>query len=307
MPHLKTLDDLGPSLPVGIEGPAGDRLLDYSFRPWRTSTELAVSKVRDRERTLTPAQTVSVVLAHLLRTWGGLDFDRLTEGERRLALARAYAADVYVAWVQLRRQVLGNEYEQRVTCGFCRHAFVYAVDLGSLEVRALDSDEEVSRPALLRDGLLYQGQERRVLTLRPVAWATYEGMAATFDVARLKLGVLAGAIWGIEGADRNPVRLVPEQIDLTKRDLEALVRAIDDEEPGPNLALDLACPSCGTPIRQALSWVYDPFFSARASGTGPRPTPSGKSCSSSPTRFPEPDSTSMPAPPRTDGTTSGCS
>lgn len=292
-----TMGERGDLLPVGMSGtPDGPRMRDVSFRNWTARDEKAVGAYRDKDRTLNPAQFATRVLAHFLRRFGPWDFDSMTEPERINAVRTAWGADVFHAWVQLRRRALGDDLAMSLTCGFCKFEIPeYRVDLSTMEVDVLGDDEGLERTVPLRDGFEFRGEVRKAPVLNPIRWSTYEGFKSFGDGAlntgELKAGVILGSIVGVEGL-KGALVLPDNAVDeIGKFDLELLVREINAGQPGPDLSIEVPCPKCGSQIRRSVSWVYDSFFSMGGSSRSEPPTKSGENCSSSPTPSPGSPST----------------
>lgn len=268
-----TVSALAGRLPVGAVLPSGERCRTYAFKPWRTSDELELGKLRDKNRAMPVGEFASHVLAHFLTEWCGQPVAGLQPHERRLIVSRAWAGDFYAAWFALRQLALGNDLDMRIVCSLCRTGFDYTVDLGSIEAEEVEDGEELRQAFALRDGFEFRGSPRRVLTLEPLRWATYESLGEDgLNTGALKTSLIAGSVVGVDGIDGD-VKLSSAQLDLTKYDLESLTARINKRQPGPSLAIETGCPKCNAPITRSLSWVYDSFFSARDSGPGGASTP----------------------------------
>lgn len=261
-----TFGERGDLLSFGI--PAGDAHgRTFAFKPWRTADEKAVGAIRDRNRGITPAAFASEAMAHFLTEWGGVDFTKLSIGERRLYLARGYAGDVFQTWIQLRRSAMGDSFDMQLECRSCRTEFVYTADLASLELNVADDGEDLRQQVALLDGFDWRGEDVREVTIAPLRWSLYETQTASINTGMLKVRAAAQAICGING--KPLASPLPESaLDLTKRDLEAIASALDADTLGPQLAIEEFCPHCGSRVRQSLSWTYDAFFSGKASGRG---------------------------------------
>lgn len=274
-PRKTTLVDLGYQLAAGVDAGAGQpRERGFAFAPWRSKDERILGSLRDRNRAMTPGVFASEVLGHFLTLWGAQDLRDMSAPQRRLLLSRAYAGDVYTAWFQLRREVLGDDFDMEITC-LCRHAFPYAVDLGTVEVKVVLDGDTLAQPFALRDGVEYRGTTSHVATIKPLRWDVYEGLGPStgMNMGAVKSRFAAGAIVGLSGLDvPGEVHLPADALDLSKRDLEGLAAAIDKMQPGPDLSVDVDCPQCGTRCLRALPWTYDSFFSVRASSPGGPPT-----------------------------------
>jgi hypothetical protein len=278
--RITTIADLGMMLPVGVEvdGQAG-RSRELAFKGWDTTDEIAIGAIRDRNRAMGHGGFATEVLAHFLAKWGAHDFSVLKPAERILILKRSWAADFYFAWFQLRREVLGNDLDLSLTCPLCRFKFPYTVDLSTVEVFVIDDDEVVEWPLSLRDGIDYAGASRKLVTMAPLRWHVHESSVKTSDgalnVGAIKLDVIRGSIVGVDGsADRI---VLPPSVKISKYDIEAISNEIQEQQPGPDLSIEPACPECGTTFPRTITWIYDSFFSVEASSRGRPATRPGRS------------------------------
>ena len=267
-----TLSELGFELPVGTEPATGAdvRGRAFAFKSWRASDERVVGAMRDKDRSMTQGSYVAAVLAHFLTEWGHHDFASMDAKSRRLVLNQSFAADVFAAWMQLRRQVLGDECTIDVACTACRAQFGYDVQLGTVEVRTLPDGTRTASPFSLRDGFEWRGELRKAGILRPVRWAVYESLGkggGSINVGEMKLALLASAVSGLAGVE-GALHLPSAALDLTKYDLETLTLQVDETQPGPDLSIEDKCPECGTDFRRTMPWTYDAFFSVRSSSRG---------------------------------------
>lgn len=261
-----TLAERGNVLSHGLAA-GGQHVRGFAFKPWRTKDEKAVCEVRDKNRAITAAAFASEVLAHFLTEWCGVAFGPLKQSERRLHLAQALAGDVLHAWIQLRRQALGDDFEVPLSCRSCRTEFAYEIDLSTMEVNVAADGENLRRKVELRDGFEWRGQDVREVTVQPLRWTVYEGLNASLNTGTLKVRSIASAICELDG--QPLLAPLPEHaLDLTKWDLESVAATIENENLGPDLAIEDFCPQCGAKVRQSFPWTYDLFFSKTASGGG---------------------------------------
>lgn len=262
----QTLGERGDLLPHGVPA-GGEHARNFAFKPWRTSDEKEVCAVRDRNRAMTPASFASEAMAHFLTEYAGVDFSKLSKAERRLQLARAYGGDVFYAWIQLRRQAVGDDFSLQLECRMCRTEFTYVVDLSTMEANVAADGEDLRREVELQDGFTWRGEDVRKVTLTPLRWTFYEGLTASLNTGSMKVRALTMAACALNGKDLA-APLPESALDLTKRDLEKLSATLDGENLGPDLAIEEFCPQCGHRVRQSFPWTYDSFFSVKASGPG---------------------------------------
>jgi hypothetical protein len=266
------LQDLGDNLPVGVAVPGAPVGRAVAYKAWRAKDEREIGALRDGNRSMTPGVFASEVLAHFLTCYGGQDVSGLSRPQRRLLLSRSWAGDVYAAWFNLRRMVLGNDFDMEIVC-VCKRAFAYTVDLGTVDTHVVDDGAILTRAVVLQDGLEYQGRLHHVATIKPVRWDVYEAMGAggAANLGEIKLRLAANALVGLDGVTQpggGDLRIPWDALDLSKRDLETLVATVDQWQPGPDLSVEVGCPYCGHNNRRAIPWTYDSFFSQRASSPG---------------------------------------
>lgn len=260
-------------LPIGVVSSGGARARAFDFKEWKGKDERAIGEEREANRDMTPGELVTVVLAHFLSRWGdNAQFQALNKGERKLAISQSFAADVYHAWIQLRRRVLGDNLPLNVECPFCRRSFSYGVRLGTIEEEILPDGKPLEWPVALEDGVQFHGALRKVLTMAPLRWYPYEAMGrggAGF-VADSRINLLSGSIVGLDGV-KGAVSLPLEVLDeMSKRDFETASAEVDSRQPGPAFSVEVPCPSpiCKRTMYRLIPWVYDSFFSMRGSSRG---------------------------------------
>ena len=104
------------------------------------------------------------------------------------------------------------------------------------------------------------------LTLQPNRWMMFEEMArkavAEGDTGVVSVDLIRDAIVAINGEPEKRALIATDLDDMTKRDIEALAKQIDDRELGPDLSIAETCPRCGLQFRTSLDWGYASFFSA---------------------------------------------
>lgn len=269
-----TLGDLGNRMSVGLDVPSGSRPVEFGFRAWTTQDDLSIGKERADHQAMNPATLVDRILARMLTHWGPHDFQGMGEAERGLHLSRARAADVFTAWAQLRRATLGNSLPEQIRCRGCRTTFVYDIDLSTLECEVLEEGDFLHSEVDLFDGLTAEDRTgshvHQSVVLQPVRWEVYRGLQMK-DLASAKQKIIAASVVGSGlGDDDQPherLYLTPEfhGVTLSKQDLELLSDAIDQGAFGPRLRIEPTCPTCGFVTVESISWVYDSFFSVRAS------------------------------------------
>jgi len=275
-----TLAELGNHMAIGLETPAGPRPTQFAFRPWGTQDDLAIGKERADNPAMNPAELLDRILARMLTQWGTHDFTSCGEGEKMLILSRSWSADLFTAWAQLRRATCGASMPEQIRCRGCRKTYGYDIDLDTLEVDVLDEDDFVHHEVDLFDGLVVPGKSgtknrHTTVTIAPIRWEVYRTLQMK-DLASAKQKLVGASVVGAGlGDDDRPLEsfwLAPELqgVELSKKDLEMLSDDINETSFGPKLRIEPTCPTCGAVTVEAISWVYDGFFSVRASSRSHR-------------------------------------
>lgn len=262
-----TLGELGPNLPCGITS-SGSRLRGFHLRPFRLKEEKELGAIRDGKqgRGMTYGEFVSEVLAKMVQTVGPHNFDSIGHPERRLILAKMLAADVLYLYLYLRHEAIGADQpvSMEVTCPRCRGEFTFHADLKTLEVRCPEGEDlSMTRSYPLRDGIVIRGTKTFGLTLAPLVWGTLERREfATSNQGKREALTVANSIVGADGISMNPLVLTEQELDeLTKYDLAGIIDDIEENAPGPVMAVTPECSSCRSDFTAALDWQYQSFFS----------------------------------------------
>lgn len=262
---VTTLGQLGSQLPVGVVNPGiGKRVKPFRLRQFRMKQEKELGELRENGRGMSFGKFVSEVMAKMVQTVGHHTFDSMGEKERKLVLAQMTMADVLYMYVWLRHEAMGADEPVvlPVTCPGCRHMFQVDADLGTLEVRTVPAEAlDLRRTASLRDGLTIHGKQCSNLWLDAVPWRMADSPAFMRPGEREAL-VINHSIVGAEGVDLNPFLMTDAELDeMTKFDLEGLMRDIDDNSPGPIMVVKSNCPACKSEVGRMIDWGYDSFFS----------------------------------------------
>ena len=260
-----TVGDLDFTLPIGFDV-NGIRHTSFAFKPWLAKDERTLGAIRSKKRNIGIGEFVSEVLAHFMTKFGPHDFTAMPSAHRRVLISQAWAADVYHAWLMLRRENIDDEYMMSVRCGACESQFDYSVPLDKIECLCATDETILRKPLMLKHGFEYRGEIRKLVTIQPARWATFEQLHTTQgNLGDVKLRLIENGIVGIEGVEGDIV--VPTVLldSLTKRDVEALISALSDNQPGPDLSLEITCPNCRTLLHERVDWSYDPFFSVQSS------------------------------------------
>ena len=163
--------------------------------------------------------------------------------------------------VQLRVASYGPKYDFRVTCGSCRHHFMWTVDLTELDVQQVS--DEGRRHAKSGDPLIVSLSDGRSVKCRLLTGKDEEYFATlgAKDEARMLTLHLARRIVEIDGKTHwNDVLKAVEDLEAGVAD--ELWNVTDQLEGGVDTMFDIECPSCGRVQQVALPFEAT-FFSSR--------------------------------------------
>ena len=276
-----TLGERGPNLPIGVLV-GGQRVTAIHVREWTLGVEKKIGKHRSEAGAMAMTELLPIVLAEALHAIGPHNFDGMESiVERRMIASGLKFADALYAYVWLRYEALEHEpVAFDIKCPNCSTSFVFDADLASMDVRCVPIDtEDLRRRFPLRKPIKLHGKEVSELWIEP---QTFGGLDAAFgeeargDSAARDAAMIASSIVGADAfADlQTPFLVDPDQLDdMSKFDLEGLIRDIEDNTPGPVMALETKCakPKCGIDLARLLQPDFDSFF-ARASLRTPRKT-----------------------------------
>lgn len=147
-------------------------------------------------------------------------------------------------------------------CPNCRLQKNIDCDLGTMKVRTVQDDlQSTRRPYRMRDGLTIRGTETKVLYLDTMKWHHLERPEFANDKAQREAMTIQCSVVGAEGITSNPFMITDSELDeLTKYDLAGLTRDIEDNTPGPEMAVEHECERCQISWRLAINWAYDSFY-----------------------------------------------
>lgn len=261
-----TLGELGPVLPCGIMA-NGVRSRGFRLRPFRLKEEKELGAIRDGKqgRGMTYGEFVSEVLVKMVQTLGPHNFDSLNHNEKRLIIAKMLVADVLYLYLYLRHDAIGADepISMEVTCPKCRSEFTFHADLNTLEVRVPGNDLGLTWLRSLRDGIVIRGTKTFELTLGPLTWGTLERREfATSNQGQREALTVTNSIVAADGVSMNPLVVTEQELDeLTKYDLLGIIDDIEQNAPGPIMAVSPECSMCRSDFTAALDWQYQSFFS----------------------------------------------
>lgn len=256
-----TLAELGPNLPFGIADSSGKLVKGIAHRPWKLKQEKELGKLLDQHREANLVQYTSMVLATMYTQLGPHNLESMKEGERRLLVGQLGMGDAFYAYCWLRSESLGNKLQMDLTCPSCTHKFPFTADLSTLEVGTVDEPKDARWEYALVDQIELRGQTVTKLTLSSVKWQDLEGASpgGRFNTGAAKAIMIRSCIKEFDALGQ--IAIADHEIDeLSKRDVEGILRGIDDNHVGPDMSIDLSCPRCESEFRTSIDWEYNNFF-----------------------------------------------
>lgn len=259
-----TMAELGPTLPIGTaDTGTGGLVKEMVHRTWNLKREKELGKYRGKHKSLSVARFASMVVSTLYTKLGSLALgdDEAKVAQTLMRVGQMFMGDVMYAYVFLRYQVLGADLDLELTCPRCTSAQPMRADLGTVEVRTVDKLEDGYWTYTLRDPIDVRGQKVEGFVMGPPRWSAMEAATVSggADTGEAKAALIHGSIDRIVGQEQ--IVLAPHELDeLSKYDVEALAKAIDDNHLGPNMAVESTCQSCGHEMKLPIDWTYDSFF-----------------------------------------------
>lgn len=260
--RMTTLGELGPNMPMGIEA-GGEFVKGFDSRPWKMREERALGKWLEENK----AESVGNFIAHLLGTlmtqvgpfsWG----PNTSDAEKTLAISQMYTGDVLYLYAYTRQLALGNLLPATLQCPLCETQNKRELDLDGLDVRVMTDPAKLIQPCELQDGLVINGELRKLLKIRPPLWQTAmsasnaEGSSFERSIALIK-----DCVCGAEGIeDGTPFVIMDSDIDeLSKLDSLLIEEAIEGTA-GPQFITELKCSRCKRVTKQEIDYRYQSFF-----------------------------------------------
>lgn len=261
-----TLGALGAQLPIGLS-PGGTLVKSLAHRTWRTREEKALGKMKKSGTNV--AQHVGIVVGAMCTEFASHRWPEMPEkpdqiNERRVHVSQSTMGDVLYAYCFLRREVLSNIVKMNITCpnGNCAYKFTLPADLNTLEVVTVDHVDALKWEYKLADPISLRGKRVGIFRMGAALWSPLEQAAGgAINDATIKVAMLRGSICGINDDAASVVMTDDDMDEISKRDLEGMTAALDDNVFGPKMAVEGDCERCGRPYIQSINWVYDAFFS----------------------------------------------
>lgn len=261
---VTTLGELGMKLPIGVRDQDGNLNKSFSTRPFKTRDEKILGKLKKNHMSM--AEYVSLVVAHLCSSIGGIELNQDEEVELRASrLSQLYMGDIFYVYCWLRHEAMGDKLSLRFGCPTCQKVLPFQGDLKSVEVKKAENIEALRWEYELQDPITVRGEKVTKFQMSSPKWMTAIGAKGKEGDA--KASAVRGSVIALNDSVDAFTLMESEVDELSKRDLETVCAEIDERFFGPNMAIEgkcgpEVCPSGGgVEFRAAINWDYDSFFS----------------------------------------------
>lgn len=263
VPKIKLVDlgDLGANLALGVPNADGVYQRTIQTRRWNLTKENEIEAKRRRKGKGAHSMYswVTMLLSEMCPVLGPHNLENMTEAERILAINGLHFGDVLTAYSWLRRDALGEELKLQVKCPECGFEFPYPTDLNTLPIRTAESVEDTRWIYVPHHPFEIRGQTVQEFEMGSMLWSSLSGTKPEHGATKAE--ALHSSIFKINSREVN---LTKEELgEMSKRDIESMLAAIERFAIGPDLALEVTCKDarCEAEFRSQLDWGYDSFFS----------------------------------------------
>lgn len=252
-----TLAALSRLLPLGVTTAGGLCAKDVTFRPWRMREEKELASLQEEHKGLTGPQFATLVLATMCPSIGGLNLENMKMVERRMHIGQMFMGDVLTAYFHLRIHALGKEFPIKIACRQCADKFTFNADLETLEVTAADTVPDSQWRFKLTDPFKLRGKDAEEFVMGPPRWNAIEAIRG--GGLSVRPALFPACIHEVVG--QPPAPLASHELDdMSKRDVERLSREINDLLIGPDMSVEITCPTCRAEQKTQIEWNYGSFF-----------------------------------------------
>ncbi len=258
-----TIGELGSSLAIGTSGKGSDKLdKRIVFDEMTTADEKVIGKKTKKGATM--GDTVSIVLAQMVRRLGEYDLSSADFSERLVQINRLYMGDVLLAFILLRIETMGEHIDMEMACQCSpKKSFSMKVDLRTTKVRCIDDEDamvwhyKLLKPRTLREKLVES------LSMTSPRWSSMCELNGALPprVAAIE-GLRSGVIGFNEEKNASFIFTAAEFDQIGKRDLENIIAQVDEHVVGPQMAVEAVCPTCERDLKYPINWQYSDFFAA---------------------------------------------
>lgn len=260
-----TLGEQGSQLPIALD--SSDRT--FALKEFNYGEERKIDDMRSKKGGAGnhPGRTVTTVLAHMLTKWKGEDLSQTEHKKIEAKLRDSSMEDVLFAWVFFRTMEIDPVIELDITCirPSCAKKYDWRGDLRGLEIEVADEQIEPI-PFKLSGPLTWLREEYDTLMLMPPKWSVMNLVKEGGNMADIKAKLAMSAVHSLRNSahpEQAPISVSERALDFVhKRDVDRLVRAVNDLFPSMDSSFELECPHCKHKHETSLDWTWDFFFGA---------------------------------------------
>lgn len=258
---IKTLEEQGDNLPLGIIDQSGGYSREIAFRRWnlKRNEELRKKQKQKGKGPMSMFRYAAIVLSEMCTRIGPHNFESMNSSERILEIYKMYHGDVMFAYMALRRDAMGEDIYTDIECPRCNNKFSFCGDLNTLPVRTAETLVDAQWKYDLKDPFPLRDMTVESLSFQPVRWSSIE-RSKPIDESKIESMIVIGSIFEVNG---QPMDLVDGDLDeIGKRDFEEILYLTGNNSIGPDMSIDCVCnsPMCGYEWKIAIDWTYDNFF-----------------------------------------------
>lgn len=256
-----TLGELGDNLPLGIQLSDGSLAKAISSMPWKTKHERAIGTLKKEGQNV--AHHASIIISQLYTNIGDKVFTPETkQAEKQLAIGQMFMPDILYMFVLLRKKVISKDLKMNMTCAACRHKFLFVADLDSLVVHTCERTEQISWVYHLIDPITIRSKKVTKFRMMPPKWFQIENAVNTGAGSEAsKIVIAKSCVVGFNDEIDLSQLMDSEMDEVSKIDLEGMLREINKDFLGPKMTLEGTCDACNTPFISMIDWRGDSFFS----------------------------------------------
>jgi hypothetical protein len=263
-----SMEELGQSMPMGIQIGDGIPVKSFATREWRMKEERELGALRDQQRGHSIGQFVATILSTMCTHIGPYDFEKLKTVEKLIHISQMFVGDVFYVYTWLRIVSLGHNLKLDIKCPSCSNKFKFNANLNTLDIGTAEKFEDTCWNYKLRKPFVIRNKEVTEFLMGPPRWIALEGLKdiGSMDTGSAKAGMILGSIiaisnWLDVNGKPTQVALAINEIDeMCKADIESITAEMDDNAIGPNMSIEGNCPKCHSNYVMPIDWSFDSFF-----------------------------------------------
>ena len=259
-----TVAELGATLPLGVKDPNGKLHRSFEVRPWRLKEEKELGQLQKSIDSNNMALYVQNVVGYMLTRIGEFDFTDMAKSAKDALISQMYLGDVWYIYLWTRIEAMGEKITLTYGCPHCRKKNLSTTaDLTTAEVVCVADPDSFTFNYKLKRPIKIRNKEATELLLGPVFWNSI-ATSESDNRGAVKADVLVSSIRGIPGLDDGKQIVMTEHdiLELTKRDIEGALDAVNQNAVGPIMVVEMPCVACGSDVEIPIDWNYNSFFEA---------------------------------------------